>query len=188
MTAAHHPVDVKELAKAFESEEVADLSTYGSEDWLTLALFWVMVACVFLQFFSRYVLNSSYAWTEEVAINLLVAVVFLGSSMCVRLSRHIQVDLLYHYLPQRVGRCLAVAVDILRLAFFGYAAWLMWRYIALVSDERMLTVDLSKAWFLYLVLLAFALMFVRSVQVAIRNWRRGYSVLERPEAFLTQGN
>ena len=26
-------------------------------------------------------------------------------------------------------------------------------------------------------------MFLRSVQVAVENWRRGYSVLERPDAF-----
>jgi hypothetical protein len=27
------------------------------------------------------------------------------------------------------------------------------------------------------------MMFVRSFQVSIENWRRGYSILERPEAF-----
>ena len=26
-------------------------------------------------------------------------------------------------------------------------------------------------------------MFLRSLQVAYANWRRGYSILERPEAF-----
>jgi TRAP-type C4-dicarboxylate transport system permease small subunit len=35
------------------------------------------------------------------------------------------------------------------------------------------------------VFLGFVLMFVRSVQVSIQNWRRGYSILERPEAFDT---
>ena len=38
-----------------------------------------MALCVFLQFFTRYVLNNSLAWTEEIAINCLVVVVFLGS-------------------------------------------------------------------------------------------------------------
>ena len=33
------------------------------------------------------------------------------------------------------------------------------------------------------VLAGFLFMFVRSVQVSVANWRRGYSVLERPEAF-----
>ena len=29
----------------------------------------------------------------------------------------------------------------------------------------------------------FALMFARSIQIAVENWRRGYSILERPGAF-----
>ena len=34
-----------------------------------------------------------------------------------------------------------------------------------------------------LVLLGFVLMLVRSIQIAVENWRRGYSILERPGAF-----
>ena len=98
----HTQVTAEELAQAFEEEAApVDLSHHGWEDWLTLALFWVLVACVFLQFFTRYALNNSLAWTEEIAINVLVVVVFMGAAMCVRTSRHIHVDVLYHYLPPR---------------------------------------------------------------------------------------
>ena len=34
-----------------------------------------------------------------------------------------------------------------------------------------------------IVLLGFVLMFARSIQIAVENWRRGYSILERPGAF-----
>ena len=61
-----------------------------------------MALLVFLQFFSRYVLNDSYAWTEELAVYCLIGVVFIGSAMCVRACRHIQVDFLYRYLPRPV--------------------------------------------------------------------------------------
>jgi TRAP-type C4-dicarboxylate transport system permease small subunit len=33
------------------------------------------------------------------------------------------------------------------------------------------------------VFVGFVLMFLRSIQVSIENRRRGYSILERPEAF-----
>ena len=62
-----------------------------------------MALAVFLQFFTRYVLNNSFAWTEEIATYCLVVIVFLGSVMCVRLGRHIHVDFLFRYLPARVG-------------------------------------------------------------------------------------
>lgn len=180
----HTQVSAEELAQAFEEEAApVDLSRYAFEDWLTLAIFWGMVACVFLQFFTRYVLNDSFAWTEEIAINALVVVVFLGSVMCVRLSRHIHVDVLYHYLPKRAGRGLALAVDVIRIGFFAYMSELMWRYVSIVARERMTTVDLPRNVFFYAVFAAFVLMLVRSIQVFVANWRRGYSVLERPEAF-----
>ena len=189
MAQEHHTqITTEEIAQAFEEEAApVDLSDRGIEDWVTLAVFWGMVACVFLQFFTRYALNNSLAWTEEIAINALVVVVFMGAAMCVRLSRHIHVDVVYHYLPQRIGRMLAISVDVIRVAFFTYAAWLMWRYVAIVARERMVTVDLPRRWFFYLVLAGFVLMLLRSIQVLIGNYRRGYSVLERPDAFETTG-
>jgi TRAP-type C4-dicarboxylate transport system permease small subunit len=147
----------------------------------------VLVACVFLQFFTRYALNNSLAWTEEIAINVLVVVVFMGAAMCVRTSRHIHVDVLYHYLPPAVGKYLSRAVDIIRVGFFAYASWLMWRYVSIVADERMATVNLPRHWFFYLVFAAFVLMLLRSLQVLVQNYRRGYSVLEYPEKFDSPG-
>jgi TRAP-type C4-dicarboxylate transport system permease small subunit len=142
-----------------------------------------MGAAVILQFVTRYVLNDSLAWTEEIATNCLVAIVFLGSAMCVRLDRHIGVDILFRYLPHRPARVLATAIDILRIVFFAYLGYLVWRFMDVVGDEEMTTVKLPKNLVYAGVLLAFGLMCVRSVQIAVRNWRQGYSALERPEAF-----
>jgi len=181
----HKTITADEIAHTFEDEapKSADLSQYAPEDWLTLAIFWIMAVCVFLQFFTRYVLNDSYAWTEEIATYCLIGVVFLGSAMCVRLSRHIQVDLVYRYLPHGPGRVLSTAIDLIRIGFFGYATKLVWVYIQVVADERMTTIKFPKGFVYYAVLLGFILMFGRSVQIAIENWRRGYSILERPGAF-----
>lgn len=180
----HTPITAEELAHSFEDvAPTADLSRYAFEDWLTFIVFWIMTACVFLQFFTRYVLNDSYAWTEEIATNCLIGVVFLGSVMCVRLSRHIQVDVLYHYMPRPLARGMAIFVDAVRITFFAYACWLMWRYVEIVAHERMVTVNLPRNIVFYSVLAGFVLMFLRSIQVFIANQRRGYSVLERPEEF-----
>ena len=181
----HKQITADEIAHTFEDEvpKGADLSGYAPEDWLALVIFWIMALCVFLQFFTRYVLNDSYAWTEEIATYCLIGVVFIGSAMCVRLSRHIQVDLVFRYLPHGVARALSTAIDLIRVAFFGYAVKLVWVYIQIIGDEQMTTINLPKDYVYYAVLLGFALMFARSVQVAIQNWRQGYSVLERPGAY-----
>ena len=55
--------------------------------------------------------------------------------------------------------------------------------MSIISGEEMTTVQLPKNLFYGCVFAAFVLMTIRAVQVAVANWRRGYSVLERPEAF-----
>lgn len=181
----HRQITADEIAHTFEEEAVpkVDLGVYAFEDWVALVIFWVMALAVFLQFFTRYVLNDSYAWTEEIATYCLIGVVFIGSSMCVRLSRHIQVDLIYRYLPHIVARALSTASDLIRIAFFGYAIKLVWVYIQIIGDESMTTINLPKDYVYYSVLAGFVLMFLRSVQVAIQHLRQGYSILERPGAY-----
>jgi TRAP-type C4-dicarboxylate transport system permease small subunit len=180
----HTQVTGDELARTFdEVVPEVDLGQYAPEDWVTLAIFWLMALCVFLQFFTRYVLNDSYAWTEEIATYCLVVIVFMGSAMCVRLSRHIQVDFLFRYLPRGLARVLSTAIDMIRVAFFAYAIKLVWRFITIVADEPMTTIQYPKGIFYYVVFAGFVMMFLRSVQVAWENWRRGYSILERPGAF-----
>lgn len=181
----HRQITGDEIAHTFEEEAVpkVDLGIYAFEDWVALAIFWVMALAVFLQFFTRYVLNDSYAWTEEIATYCLIGVVFIGASMCVRLSRHIQVDLVYRYLPHLVARVLSTVIDLIRIAFFGYAVKLVWIYIQIIGDEQMTTINFPKNYIYYAVLLGFVLMFVRSVQVALQHLRQGYSILERPGAY-----
>jgi TRAP-type C4-dicarboxylate transport system permease small subunit len=180
----HTKITSEEIAKTFdEVEMVVDLSDHSPEDWVTLAIFWLMCGCVFLQFFTRYVLNNSFAWTEEIAIFCLVAIVFLGSAMCVRTSRHIHVDFLYRYLKGGVSRAVSTFVDLLRIVVFAYVGWLVWRYKSIIPDERMTTIDFPKWPFFMMVLIAFVLMALWSAKVAWDNWQRGYSVLERPGAF-----
>jgi len=184
----HKQVTGEELAHTFEEvTPAADFSVYAFEDWFTLIAFWLMTLLVFLQFFTRYVLNDSYSWTEEFATYCLVVIVFVGSAMCVRLSRHIQVDLLYRFLSPRLAHVLSTFIDMARIAFFAYASFLVLRFIRIVFDERMITVDFPKGFYYSAVFAGFVLMLLRSIQVAIENWRRGFSVLERPEAFGSEG-
>lgn len=179
----HAPLNVETMAQAFEDDlaSAADLSVYSIEDWFTFAIFWAMAACVFLQFFTRYVLNDSFAWTEEIAANGLVMVVFLGSVMCVRMMRHIQVDIIFRFLPTRASRALSVIVDLIVIVFFAYMCWVMWRYVGVVGRERMVTINLPRGFVFYTVLAAFVLMLARSLQNFVRDLRSDDAARSRAE-------
>ena len=164
-------------------QHTVDLSGYAIEDWICLGFFWTMAGLVFLQFFSRYVLNDSFAWTEELAVYCLMPVVFIGASMCVRRARHIQVNLVYGYLSPRAGRVLSTLVDVAAIAFYAYAGWLVARYALAVDNEPMTTINWNKSYVYWLAFAGFALMTVRALQVAAGNWRRGFSALQNPGFF-----
>ena len=162
-------------------DEAVDVSIYGFEDWITFGLFWCMAAIVFYQVYTRYVLGDSAGWTEEIARYFLVAVVFIGASMSVRKNNHIQVDYFYRLMPKAMGRVLSTCVDAVRCAFLAYASWLAWLLLQRIGSQPMAVVELPVGWVFSAMLLGFLLMFLRSLQVAWRHWKNGYSVLERPE-------
>jgi TRAP-type transport system small permease protein len=163
-----------------------DLSGHGWEDWLALTLFWLLAAVVFIQFFTRYALNDSAGWTEEIARYLLICTVFIGATISVRKNSHIQVDVLYRFLPAALGRALSTAIDAVKILFFGYAVWLTWVLIGKIGSSRMAIIDWPIGIVYSFVMLGFFMMCYRAVMAAIENWRRGYSVLERPELHITE--
>ena len=169
------------------TDEPIDLSIYGWEDWVSFLLFWVLAFIVFYQVFTRYFLGDPAGWTEEIARYFLVAVVFIGASMAVRKNNHIQVDVFYRFMHRRLARGMALLVDLIRIGFFGYAAWLNWLLLERIGSQRMAIVELPMGWVFGAMLFGFILMFLRSLQVGWRHWRQGYSVLERPEIALEGG-
>ena len=175
----------EELVASFaeaDKHEV-DLSGHLFEEWICFAFFWLMTGLVFTQFFTRYVMNDSFAWTEELAVYCLMPVVFIGSASCVRRSRHIQVNILYRYLPHAPARVLSTFVDLARTAFFAYVAYLVARFALAVDNEPMTTIDWNKSHVYWLAFAGFALMVARSLQVSWINYSQGFSILERPEAY-----
>lgn len=162
------------------TDEPIDLSVYGWEDWLTLAFFWLLALVVFYQFFTRYVLGDSAAWTEEIARYLLIVVCFVGASIGVRKNTHIHVEFLYRYMPAPLARVMATAVDVIRVAFLAYAVWLTVELIPKISYMKMTVVDFPLYYMYGLVAFGFAMMTFRAIQVSIRHWRQGWTVLERP--------
>jgi len=181
--AAAEPAEhVFNAAGEFEiHDEKIDLSVYRFEDWIALGLFWLLGLTVFYQFFTRYALNDSAAWTEEIARYFLIATVFVGATMCVRKNNHIQVDFFYRVLPPPLMRVMSTLVDAVRIAFFVACVGLTAQLMGRIGASRMAVVDLPMGIVYGAVWLGFALMTWRAVEVAIANWKRGASVLERPE-------
>jgi len=164
------------------TDEAVDLSGTPLEGWAALGIFWLLGLTVFYQFFTRYVLNNSASWTEEIARYLLIATVFVGAGIGVVKNNHIQVDLLYRWLPRGVSRVLSTVVDGLRIAFFAAMAFITVQMMSKMTAQMMTIIDVPMNLLYGVCLFGLVMMLLRSIRVAVVHWRRGYSVLERPES------
>jgi TRAP-type C4-dicarboxylate transport system permease small subunit len=147
---------------------------YALEDYLVLIIFWALAGVVFAQFFSRYVLNSSITWTEEIARYLLICVGFAGSIMAVRKNSHIFVEVFYRFMPRRLAMIAARVVDLIKIVFFGIGTWLCWKIIPIMADHRMVSINLPMSWIYMVVFLSFLIMTLRSIYLAYRHFKYHY--------------
>jgi TRAP-type C4-dicarboxylate transport system permease small subunit len=161
------------------------LSGTPIEAWVALGFFWLLGATVFYQFFTRYALNNSASWTEEIARYFLIAVVFTGAAIGVAKNNHIQVDFFFRFMPSWMSRVMTTLVDILRVAFFVAATFLTWQMMQKLGSYKMTIVDLPMNLVYGVVMAGFAAMSLRAMWVMKIHWQRGFTVLERPESEMT---
>ncbi len=167
------------------TDEDVDLSGTPIEAWVALAFFWALGATVFYQFITRYVMNNSASWTEEIARYLLIATVFTGATIGVAKNNHIQVDFFYRFMPAWLSRTMGTVVDVMRVAFFAAATALTGQMMDKLGSYKMTIIDLPMNLIYGVVMVGFAAMCVRAIWVARVHWQRGYTVLQRPDSEMT---
>ncbi|HWK94303.1 MAG TPA: TRAP transporter small permease [Pseudolabrys sp.] len=145
------------------------------EDWIAFVLFWSLAFIVFLQFFTRYILNDSLSWTEEIARYGLMWVVFIGGAMVTRRNTHIAVELISNVMKPGLPRqCLLAAVDFVKLGFLAFLAYVSVTIIERMGIQRMTVFDLSMSWVYAGVSFGCFLMLLRQAMHVWRNARMGW--------------
>ena len=138
-------------------------------DWVCLGLMVVLVADVFLGVWSRYVLQATFQWYDEVARLCFVWMVFLGAASAVRRGAHFRLHLLIDRFGPRLRRANDLLVGLLVVVFGGVlvaggvAMWPVAR--GQVSDS----LELSMVWFYGALPVGGALMILFSLP---QLWRR----------------
>lgn len=145
-----------------------DLTALSWVDGPGILVFWLLALVVFLQFFTRYVLNDSLAWTEEVARYLLILVCFLGSITATRRGSHIALEFLTRMVPVRLAKALTVLAQTITLGFFGTMTWIGIE-LTQKTRQKMISLPIPKAWIYTVCVIALALM---TVYAALWLWRR----------------
>lgn len=148
-----------------------DISNLRLADWPGLIALWGLAIIVFLQFFTRYVLNDSLAWTEEIARYVLIIVAYFGAISVTRKGTHIFLEFFYRYLPPQAGKILAISMEALSLVFYGY---LSYQAVILAQKTRtkMASIEIPKSLLYWCVAGALAVMTIYSALWLIRKIRQ----------------
>jgi len=152
--------------------ESLDARSHGAWDIPVLLVFAILFATVFLQFFTRYILNDSLAWTEEAARYLLILLAFVGATKCQLLDSHIRLEFIDHWLPKAGVRALKLIALVLTTGYFvflGYALIILARQ---TSFQNMVSLPFPK-YYLY------ALIFVAIVVLVIVQFRQIWHSVSR---------
>ena len=161
-----------------EEEEIK--IEHHPEDWIAFGLFWALAFIVFLQFFTRYVLNNSLAWTEEIARYGLMWLAFIGGAVVTRRRSHIAVELLAHVLPQgRLRIALQISIEIVKLGFLGLLAYFSVTIIERMHNQRMTVFDLPMSIVYAGIGFGCFLMFGRQLLSVWRGARSGWRTVAR---------
>ena len=96
--------------------------------WALIALLAAMAVLVFGNVVSRYLLNFSLIWIEELTRYMMVWVGFLGSGLVLRLGAHIAVEALQDALPRRAAQVLRALIALALGVTFAAMTWLGVRY------------------------------------------------------------
>src|SRR5262245_39965511 len=173
MSAGKPPPGEEHLIHVEDEEVVIE---HHAEDWIAFVIFWGLAFIVFLQFFTRYVLNDSLSWTEEIARYGLMWVVFIGGAMVTRRSTHIAVELLSNVMkPGPIRAALLAFVDWVKPACVGRLAFGAWTITERMHFQRMTLFDLPMSYVYAGVAFGCCLMLIRQAQNVWRNARIGWS-------------
>ena len=134
---------------------------------LCMALMVALVGDVFLGVFSRYVLQATFRWYDEVARLCFIWIVFLGAAVAVRRGMHFRMLLLVERLGRGAVRLGNQVATVSVLAFGGIL--LAGGYAILPIARRQVTdaLEISMIWFYAalpaggLLMIVFALMQLR---------------------------
>jgi TRAP-type C4-dicarboxylate transport system permease small subunit len=151
------------------------------EDWIAIIIFWSLAFIVFLQFFTRYILNDSLSWTEEIARYGLMWVTFIGGIMVTRRGTHIAVELMSNLMkpgPARVA--LLIFIDLVKLLFLALLAYFSITITERMDSQRMTVFDVPMSYVYAGVAVGCIGMFLRQAHNVWRNykmqWRRQHDM------------
>lgn len=86
-------------------------------EWFMIVIFALLVLDVLFQVFSRYLLGTSFTWTEEFARFALIWLTILGAAYLNGKKEHLSMDFLYQKFSETNKRKVSILIEVLIFLF-----------------------------------------------------------------------
>lgn len=116
----------------------------------------------------RIFFSFGFVWADELLKLMVLWIALIASIAASRSNRHLRIDVLSHFVPQKFVRFPRIVVDIFASLVCGILAWQSWRFLQLsIEFEETVLVNVP-AWIAHSIApLAFGLMCYRFLLSAI---------------------
>jgi TRAP-type C4-dicarboxylate transport system permease small subunit len=156
---------------------------------LVIGLFGILCLVVFGEVVSRYLLNQPHVGSEELIIYLFTWISFLGAALALRSDRHVAISYFISLLPERAQRVIALAGDVVVLAFLCLLAVLGIRFARMNHTVSSITLQIPLSY-VAASLVAMALLMIAAILGRllreVRLLRGGSGLASEPGSFTKQ--
>ena len=162
----------QELQDPDRALPLADRVVNRAVELLGVGLLGGIFAIVLVNALSRYALNHSFVWAEEVVISLVPWLAVTGLFLSVRRRQMIRIEFFLEKFPPPVRRSLAILAELLGAVMLAWLAWLGFNYVATFGGDPTPYLALPKGLFtsaLWLGAAAVALAFGAAVWRELRG-------------------
>jgi len=132
----------------------------------------VVVLLVFGNAASRYTLNRTAVWADELIISLIPWLAMWGMFLSVRRRKVIRIDFFVSKLPPRVQLAVAALADLVSAAAFAYLAIIAFNYVQLFGGDRTVYLKIASGWFISAMAIGAALTALAFLADIVRSYRR----------------
>jgi TRAP-type C4-dicarboxylate transport system permease small subunit len=135
----------------------------------------VLVTVVLLVFgnaASRYTLNRTAVWADELIISFIPWLAMCGMFLSVRRRKVIRIDFFVSKFPARAQQMIAVLADLLSAAAFAYLAIIALNYVQLFGGDRTVYLRIPSGWFISAMTIGAALAALAFLADVVRTYRR----------------
>ncbi len=166
---SHVPAEIPEPG----APDTATLVPLKIEDWATVVIMALLACITFANVVVRYFTDTSFAWTEEISVFLMILLAMVAGSAAVARDRHIRIEFLSESGSAGRRRRLALFGAALVAALFflmsGLSVRVVWDDIRF--NETSPGIGVPQWWYsIWLPVISLAIG-LRAVGFLIRRWR-----------------